>query len=140
MSNDENQRDEKGRFVHGNTLWKKEGKKTKELRWLRHQCRIGVANAVYKFMQSKKEFEDYPEENLTAIDAILRKACSEGKYGFFQHCMDHAMGRPITPVVTAGETKATPKTIIKRFDGSTVEYTLEVDNGDENGLEELKSE
>lgn len=119
------EREPDGRFKKGNTIGRYKGL-SKHTQLLRQETRAGVVKAAHALLLPVDQFISRRKEDLSTLDAVLIKAVTgEGDPKFIPYVLDQAIGKAITPVIAKTEEEAKPKTIIRRTDGSVIEYTLD---------------
>jgi hypothetical protein len=117
--------DERGKFAKGNIIPRKYGLDP-EVKTLREHLRAAVISTAHdELLSPASRFKETDVTKLTTLQYLIKRAVSVGNFKFIQYLLDQAIGRPITPIIAKTEGTQAPKTIIRRQDGSTIEYSLE---------------
>ncbi len=122
--------DERGKFAKGNVIPRKYGLDP-EVKWMRENLKAAVIATAHELLDPAIEIKKADPEKLTKLQYLVNRAVTTGNYKFIQYLLDQAIGKAVTPVIAKVEGEAKPRTIIRKLDGSVVEYSLkEKTNGE----------
>jgi len=116
------QRDSTGRFVKGHSGYKENKKNIlkAQIRGTKKEI-VSCAHSLLKPWVTLKE--DLARPEATRLEYLTAQAVSKGNTKFVQWLLEMAVGKPKQEVENS-EIGETYKKIIRRTDGTTIEYTL----------------
>jgi hypothetical protein len=116
--------DERGKFAKGNVIPRKRGLPP-EVKFMRENLKAAVIATAHELLDPAIDVKKADLKTQTKLQYLVNRAVSTGNYKFIQYLLDQAIGKAITPVIAKVEGDVKPRTIIRRTDGSVVEYSLD---------------
>ncbi len=95
-----------------------------EIKFLRQELKSNVIKVAYELLDPIENVKK-PKSEQSKLQYLVNKAVAKGNYQFIQDLLDQAIGKAITPVVAKHVDDVRPKTVIRRVDGTIVEYTIQ---------------
>jgi hypothetical protein len=138
VSNKKPTHDENGRFAKGNQLAKL-GRLPKSVRHLRTELRENVIKGAHGLLDSLDSIKKKNPDKMTKLEYLIDQAVIGRDYKFIQYVLDQAIGKPIVPVLKQDDSKLVPTAMIRRPDGSIVEYKMVAEEKEETDDSDIET-
>lgn len=124
-------REPDGKFKVGNQI-KTDRQIPSHFQRRRKEIRMAFIDAVYKLLKTPETGEAPKDDgSLNKFDYLVQHAVYVKNYKFIEYAINQSIGKPVQPVAAKVEGSTTPTTVIRRLDGSTIEYKIEDKSAEE---------